>query len=95
MTASEDAAHFTHRHTALKPAEDTADVIDVRSGIKAVATVGAGWLNQPVAALPGTQGHGVDARQSGNFADRKQLLLLKTHFDQRITSLFVHLHSVP
>lgn len=73
MAARKDAAHLADCHTALQPAEDTADVIDVGLGVQAVTAVGAGWLNQPVAALPGTQGHGIDARQPGHFPDRKQL----------------------
>jgi len=38
-----------------------------------MAAVGAHRLDQPVAALPGAQGDGVDAGEAGDGADREQL----------------------
>ncbi|MNV99361.1 hypothetical protein D3C71_1947090 [compost metagenome] len=60
-----------------------------------MAAVGAGWLDQAMTALPGTQGHGIDTGQAGNLTDRKQVLLHEARIDHRITSLFVHLHELP
>ncbi|MNT96367.1 hypothetical protein D3C72_2384400 [compost metagenome] len=57
-----------------------------------MATVGACWLDQPIAPLPGTQGHGIDPGEPGNFTNRVQLRMLQACFDLRDKSLFVHLH---
>ena len=48
-----------------------------------------------MAALPGAQGHGIDAGQAGNLTDRKQVLLREARIDYRVQSLFVHLQGVP
>ena len=39
-------------------------------------TFGAFWFDQPIAALPGTQGYRVDSRQPGHFPDRIQTLAI-------------------
>ncbi len=81
MITREDAGNLAYRHAALQPAKDATDVIDVGLGIQAVATVGAGWLDQAMAALPGAQGHSIDASQAGNLTDWKQVLLRQARID--------------
>ncbi|MNN45675.1 hypothetical protein D3C81_1600220 [compost metagenome] len=92
LITRQDTADLADRHTAFEPPEDAPDIVDVRQRIQAVATVGACWLDQPIAPLPGTQGHGIDPGEPGNFTYREQVLILPACFDLRCKSLIVHLH---
>ncbi|MCY1179995.1 hypothetical protein D9M73_204220 [compost metagenome] len=90
LGARQDLADLADRDTALDPAENAAHFIDIGLGIEAVAAVRARGLNQAITALPGAQGHRIDARDARDFPDRKQLLLIEAVFIQRRRGGFSH-----
>ncbi|MNE58239.1 hypothetical protein D3C80_1532570 [compost metagenome] len=52
------------------PAQDIAYALYIPRRVKSVATLGALRTYQPMAPLPGTQGHRIDAGQADNIAHR-------------------------
>ena len=75
LGALEDLAHLADRPPALQPRQNAAHRIDVGLRIQAMTAVGAGWLDQPVAPLPGAQGDWIDPGQARHFTNGKQLFL--------------------
>ncbi len=69
MGFAQEPLHLPDTHSPLQPAQDLADLADILLAVEAVALFGAGRLHQTVAALPGTQGHGVDAGEPGDLAN--------------------------
>jgi hypothetical protein len=76
LGTGQDATHLAHRHAALDPAENAAHFVDVGLGIETVPAFGANRLHQPIATLPGAQGHRVDAGDPGDLTNRQQRFAL-------------------
>ncbi|MNF86079.1 hypothetical protein D3C84_685020 [compost metagenome] len=57
----QDLADLADRHAAFDPVENAANALNIGHRIQTMPTLGARRHNQPIAALPGTQGHRVDA----------------------------------
>ncbi len=72
---TQEPLHLPDAHPPLQPAQDLAYLANVLLAVEAVALLGAGRLHQPVAALPGAQGHGVDTGEAGDLANGVDPLL--------------------
>ena len=66
---AQEPLHLTYAHPPLQPAQDLAYLADILLAVEAMALLGSGRLHQPVAALPGAQGDGVDAGEAGDLAN--------------------------
>ncbi|MNX42473.1 hypothetical protein D3C86_728970 [compost metagenome] len=66
---AQEPLDLAYAHPPLQPAQDLAYLADILLAVEAVPLVGAGGLHQTVAALPGTQGDGIDPGEAGDLAD--------------------------
>ena len=66
---AQEPLHLPYAHPPFQPAQDLAYLADILLAVEAMPLLGTGGLHQPVAALPGAQGDGVDPGEAGDLAD--------------------------
>ncbi|MNN57241.1 hypothetical protein D3C81_1722190 [compost metagenome] len=73
----QDLADLADGYTALDPAADAADPLDIDQRIQAMPAFGACWNDQAITSLPGTQRDRVDTCQARHFTNGKELFLFE------------------
>jgi hypothetical protein len=75
----EQVADAAHRHAPFHERQDAADALHMLMGVQAVAFRRALGTDQPVAPLPGTQGHWLHPGERRDHPDRKTFDRSVTH----------------